>query len=362
MERTELSTIIRQVSANIDAGMPLTTAWGSVTHTGTLPLTEPLKEISTDQHNQKRQIVAHLRPHTTPQTTTQGKPHSIGEIRAQEYVKQNNNQRWAKLEHWWWQRSQDGRRYQRALAMLHVAWNFIDRVGAAPAEILNVAADAIDQDARAAQARATAQAGPQASSRILSTLPLLGMVGAGIVGVNPWDFYLSSLIGALDFGLGTALMGAGWIISRRMVTHAAQAGQYAYDAAFTMTLMQAGIESGASIPATIEAVGRSMRVRELSECARMLKEGLNWWEAWEQVPADFLPVARVMQSAWEQGSSPVVLLRHGAELERRRIQRSVELAHARLGVRLMLPLGLCYLPAFIALGVIPVIAHIATKV
>lgn len=34
-------------------------------------------------------------------------------------------------------------------------------------------------------------------------------------------------------------------------------------------------------------------------------------------------------------------------------------AASRLGVRLVLPLGLCYLPAFVLLGVMPVVAQLA---
>ncbi len=362
MEHTEISTIIRQVSANIDAGIPTATAWARAAHKDILSQVLPVKKISPDVHEQGKQDVADLPIRTSPQATAPENIQTIGEIQAQESLKKNSQQRWINLERWWWARSQEGKRYQRALEMLHVAQDFIDRTGAAPVEILDITAEAIDQDSDAAQARATAQAGPQASSRILSALPLMGMMGAGLVGINPWDFYLSSLIGAIDFALGMLLMGAGWLTSKRMVARAARTGQRAYDAAFAMTLMQAGVESGSSIPTVIDAVGHSMRVHKLCECAQMLKEGASWWEAWAQVPGDFLPIAHMMQVAWEEGSSPVVLLQHGAQLERRHMQRSIEQAHARLGVRLMLPLGLCYLPAFIALGVIPVIAHIALKV
>ncbi len=105
-----------------------------------------------------------------------------------------------------------------------------------------------------------------------------------------------------------------------------------------------------------------MNVPALSACGKELRQGKPWWDAWNPVPADFLPAAQILHAAWTHGRSPTTLLEHGAYMERVRRQRTIDIAHAKLAVRLMLPLGLCYLPAFIALGVIPVITHIATAI
>ena len=48
-------------------------------------------------------------------------------------------------------------------------------------------------------------------------------------------------------------------------------------------------------------------------------------------------------------------------LRRERHVRALEAA-ARLGVRLVLPLGLCYLPAFVLVGLVPVIVSMAAGV
>ncbi|MDQ0736036.1 hypothetical protein [Arthrobacter agilis] len=52
--------------------------------------------------------------------------------------------------------------------------------------------------------------------------------------------------------------------------------------------------------------------------------------------------------------SAALLHAHAAQLRRRR-NREIDRMAAALGVRLVLPLGLCSLPAFICLGVIPVV-------
>ncbi|KAE8762071.1 secretion system protein, partial [Georgenia thermotolerans] len=53
--------------------------------------------------------------------------------------------------------------------------------------------------------------------------------------------------------------------------------------------------------------------------------------------------------------APGPLLRRAAEAVRADRQRQAQEAAARLGVRLVLPLGLCFLPAFVLLGIVPVV-------
>ena len=66
-------------------------------------------------------------------------------------------------------------------------------------------------------------------------------------------------------------------------------------------------------------------------------------------------MASVLQPAWEEGASPVPLLVRGASRTRAaEIHRALDAAE-RLGVRLMIPLGVCLLPAFFALGIVPVV-------
>lgn len=55
------------------------------------------------------------------------------------------------------------------------------------------------------------------------------------------------------------------------------------------------------------------------------------------------------------GAPAAEMLRSRADDLRRRSVRRAEEAAGRLGVRIVLPLGICILPAFIALGVMPVV-------
>ncbi|MEQ1735248.1 MAG: type II secretion system F family protein, partial [Rhodoglobus sp.] len=55
------------------------------------------------------------------------------------------------------------------------------------------------------------------------------------------------------------------------------------------------------------------------------------------------------------------LLRSEADEVRRAARFEAQEKAARLGVRLMLPLGLCILPAFMALGVVPLLITVVSS-
>lgn len=61
------------------------------------------------------------------------------------------------------------------------------------------------------------------------------------------------------------------------------------------------------------------------------------------------------------GAPAAEILRSRADDLRRRTVRRAEEAAGRLGVRIVLPLGTCILPAFIALGVMPVVLSLVDQ-
>lgn len=77
-----------------------------------------------------------------------------------------------------------------------------------------------------------------------------------------------------------------------------------------------------------------------------------------QVPA---AVTRAFRLAERTGASAAELLRRAADDERSRRRAAVAVAASRLGVRLVVPLGLTILPAFVLLGVAPVVIGLAQQ-
>ena len=63
-----------------------------------------------------------------------------------------------------------------------------------------------------------------------------------------------------------------------------------------------------------------------------------------------------LEPAWLQGDSPGVLIDAAVEQLDKDERARIERAAARLSVRLLMPTGLCFLPAFVIVGVLPAIA------
>ncbi len=134
----------------------------------------------------------------------------------------------------------------------------------------------------------------------------------------------------------------------------------AIDGAMAADLLQAALSSGASIPGAMSALDNALAEEHepsgLSTAARLLMMGGQWEESWQDVPARFDIVKDALQPAWEDGAAPIPLLHRGAELMRQGRERHAREAAARLGSQLVIPLGLCFLPAFVLIGILPVIA------
>lgn len=77
--------------------------------------------------------------------------------------------------------------------------------------------------------------------------------------------------------------------------------------------------------------------------------------AWEAAGALWAPARHSLELAESAGVPPGVALRQVAQDIRRDAVSGVEVAAARLGVRLVIPLGLAFLPAFVLTTIVPVV-------
>ncbi len=87
----------------------------------------------------------------------------------------------------------------------------------------------------------------------------------------------------------------------------------------------------------------------------LLSVGARWEDAWDEETL----VSRSLEPAWCDGANPVPLLVRAARSVLAGGDREARQAAARLSVRLVIPLGVCFVPAFIALGVLPVVIALA---
>ncbi len=150
------------------------------------------------------------------------------------------------------------------------------------------------------------------------------------------------------------------------------------DVALALDLLAAALASGVPVGAAVRSVGVAMG-GQLGEALRQagaaMLLGAAGDLAWQPSPSTTgarspdpgqseVAVAidlirRLMEVCLAAGGQAGAVLRAGADAERRRRRREREAAAARLPVRLVLPLGICALPAFLAVGVTPVVISLA---
>lgn len=130
----------------------------------------------------------------------------------------------------------------------------------------------------------------------------------------------------------------------------------AVDAAVACDLLAAVLGSGASVPRALAALGEAVAGAGGERhviASRILRLGGSWEEACRDLgaPAYLEP----LRLAWVEGIAPGPLLRAAAAQVRFRRTAAAREAAERLAVRLVLPLGLCLLPAFVLMGLVPVV-------
>jgi pilus assembly protein TadC len=105
-------------------------------------------------------------------------------------------------------------------------------------------------------------------------------------------------------------------------------------------------------------------LRHVAERLRLGATGDAAWGTARALPGGSAAAVlrRCLELSASTGAPAAPLLRAAAADLRRRRRRSAEQAAARLGVRVVLPLGLCALPGFAAWGVVPVVVGLASTV
>ncbi len=122
-------------------------------------------------------------------------------------------------------------------------------------------------------------------------------------------------------------------------------------------LLGAAVRSGLDVRSALDHVGRFADGdgASLREVASALASGVPWEEAWSVAPARLSPIGRALGPAWARGASPVDALEALGDSTLARARAAGDAAAAELGVRLALPLALCLMPAFVLVGIVPLI-------
>ena len=257
-------------------------------------------------------------------------------------------------------RSPDASAARTSAASVVVACRFSHGLGAPLADVLDAIGDAIDDAQDVEEARRVASAGPLMSARVLAGLPLVGVAAALALGASPWGFYTSGTPGAVCASLGVLAWVAGVASCRRILARCrnADAGGGDTDAALACDLIASALACGASIPRALDALADACAQEPLAWTASSLRLGATWEQAWEEAPAWADPLRDALEASWTAGTAPEGMLARCASWERRARLVDAKTRAEELSVRLVGPLGAFFLPAFLLLGIAPLLAHL----
>ena len=250
---------------------------------------------------------------------------------------------------------------------LQLSLRMSESAGAPLATSLERAAEHAEERIDALLGRQSALAAPRATGRILSWLPLLGLGLGVLMGSDPVGVLTDSILGALTglLGLGLAFAGRRWtaaLVHRAEVESAAGSGGDQtsnvppVDTALVLELLAAQLRAGLAPLAALGTLAEALNSRPLRTVCQRLQMGSGWGSAWSGSAAGtFGELRDALAPAYTGGAPSTALLLSLADAHRLSERRAAERAAGKLSVALVVPLGLCSLPAFICLGIVPIL-------
>jgi tight adherence protein B len=227
----------------------------------------------------------------------------------------------------------------RGLAM---AWAVATGAGAPLAPTLRDFAASLRDLAQAQRDITVALAAPVATARLVMALPQIGVLFGMVLGFNTLGTLFTTPIGWTCLALGCGMM---WLASRwnRRLVRSAQPRDLTPGLEFDLTAI--AVSGGGSLDRARESVAAAIErfgapVPEVSSGA---------------APNDLDAVLDLSRRA---GVPAAELLRSEASERRRAARAEVQERAQALSIRLMLPLGVCVLPAFMVLGVVPLLVSV----
>ena len=242
-------------------------------------------------------------------------------------------------------------------AYVALACRFSHDLGAPLADVLDAIGSAIDDAQALEEARRVAAAGPLMSARVLAALHLVGIACALALGASPWQFYMGGTVGRMCAFVGVAAWVAGVASCRRILARCRRVEE-GIDGALACDLVASALACGAAIPRALDALADSSTTEALTWAAASLRLGATWADAWEDTPEWSHPLRDALEASWTSGTAPETLLARSAAWERRSRLVDAKAQAEELSVRLVGPLGVFFLPAFLSLGIAPLLAHL----
>jgi tight adherence protein B len=229
----------------------------------------------------------------------------------------------------------EGSAWREVAAVLRVA----ERTGAPSAGTLRALAGALRRTAASDRAVRVALAGPRASARVVLALPVLGLALGSTWGAGAVQVLVSSPVGWACTGIAVLLVSTARAWSARLISAATPDGRIP---GVLLDAWAVAVSGGGSWSAGGAAVRSAFGTLYHAH-------------------AEHEQLADVLALAQRAGVPAAALLRAAAEDLRDDAAAAGLAAAERLAVRLVLPLGVCVLPAFVLVGVVPVVVGVLSS-
>lgn len=222
--------------------------------------------------------------------------------------------------------------------VMAAAWSLAQQSGAPVALMLERIADALISLERVRERRSVLLAGPKATIRLVGALPIVALLMGALLGFDPLAVLLSPA-GAVLAAVGGVLLFFGVYWAKALTERLASAE---WVSGLECELCWIALSGGAS---------QQVALRRVVDAVDYF--GVEWVKFSSMSSKG--SVHGVLRVAAQHGTPAGQMLLSEANAARVRTLTELEREAERLAVRVLLPIGVCVLPSFIVLGVLPVL-------
>lgn len=224
---------------------------------------------------------------------------------------------------------------QKDSRQFELVWTLAQLLGGPVVLALNRIIEVFEIHDRNAKEIALAFAGPQSTSKLVMGLPVVALALAQLTGMNPFGAILGSLLGMLSVCLGAGLLVAGHYWTQRLL---ARALPESLDPGAYLDCVLIGLQAG--LP--------------LGQARQIAQQNFKQILGAEISKEDIAALDEAAELSRTTGAALTQIILSAADRMREKLRFEISNRIARLGVKLMIPLGVAVLPAFILLSIVPI--------
>lgn len=225
-------------------------------------------------------------------------------------------------------------------------WAVCEHTGSPIAAALRQLAQLQRQLDDAERARLAAFASPKSTMRLVMVLPLLSLAFGFALGHNPVATLLTTPVGLTSLAVGVTLLGIAHLVSRHLIRRAAGARQLP---GFALQLVRLALSAGVSAEDAVRLAVDTLDRLPVDGCSP------------QELLAPTASIDRLVRLGRDTGAPLGELITAEAERERSEYRFTIAERASKLEVQLLIPLGACVLPAFVALGVVPMMLSVLAQ-